>query len=411
MQLPEIEFHYGAAQPLCLPFDADRFRSFHAGPSALADVGAAARTALTDPCDFPPLTSMCVPGDQLILVLDRNLPHAAAIVAEVVPLACEAGVDPARLTLLQPAHWHSRTLADPRSELSASLRQTVQWKIHDPTEKDGTGYLATSVGGERIYLSRTVLDADLVVPLFAAGFDSVVGYRNPGCLLYPGLSSVEAFTKSLGEGHRELRPEDDRPLRQLGEEICWLLGIQFAIGAAPSRRPGGVSAVWAGQWEAVQRQSRQFVDRAWKVSLDQRVETVVLSVSGPAETVGWEEIGAALDAAQHLVMRDGRIVILSSLQAAPGPGMDIVRSSRSPKAALQRLRQESPPDLVSSAQLASAAAWARVSLLSRLETSLVDDLLLTPLTSPAEAERLIALCDDVVLIDGGEHVCGEIVAE
>lgn len=411
MQLPEIFLHYGGEQPLGLTFDADRFRSFHAGPSGVPDVSVAVLSALSEPCEYPPVTAMCVPGDRMILLLDRQVPQAASLVSQLIPMVCESGVDPTQLTILQPAHWHHQTWIDPRSELPENLRKDVQWKIHDPTANDSTGYLATSSTGERIYLARDILDADLVLPVFTAGFDSVLGYRSVGSLLFPGLSNVEAFTKALGEGHRELRPEDDRPLRQLGEEICWLLGVQFALGVVPGREAESLAAIWAGQWEAVQRKTRQFIDHAWKVSLDQRAETVVLSVSGRSGFVSWEEIGAALEVAQNLVLRDGRIVLLSSLSSLPGPGMEILRSSRSPKAALQRMRKESPPDLVASAQVASAIAWAKVSLLSQLETSLVEDLLLTPLTSTAEVERLIATADDVVLVNAGEHVSGEIVEE
>ena len=36
-------------------------------------------------------------------------------------------------------------------------------------------------------------------------------------MFYPGLSNTEAFTKSLGQGHSELGPDDDRPLRQLDD--------------------------------------------------------------------------------------------------------------------------------------------------------------------------------------------------
>lgn len=411
MQLPEIQLHYGSAQPLRLPFDGDRFRSFHGGPSALADRRAAVRDALSQSEDFPPLSALCVPGDRAVVVLDRTLPCPEAVLTEVVSTCCASGVEPQDLTILQPANWRGRTPTDPRLHLPQEFRSRVRWKIHDPTRADSTGYLANSVAGERIYLARELLDADLVIPLFAAGFDSVLGYRSPGNLLFPGLSTVEAFTRSHGEGHCELRPEDERPLRQLGEDVCWLLGIQYAIGVSPGCGADSMSAIWAGRLETVQRDARQFVSRAWRVQLERRAETVVAAVSKTSGCVDWDDLGAALAAAQHLVVRGGRILILSSLEAAPGPGADIVRSSRSPKAALQRLRKESPPDLVSSVQWASAAEFAQVYLLSRLDAALVEDLLVTPVESPKEAERWIAAAEDVVLIDGGEHVWGEIVSE
>ena len=388
MQLPDIRLNYGVEAPLRLAFDSDRFRSFHAGPPALTDAAAAIRAALRQPTDFPPLSALCVPGDRVTLVLDPDLPFAGLFLAEAVRILVGAGVSAQDITIVEPARSPPRALADPRRELPDDLRSAVAWKVHDPTAADATGYLANSVGGERIYLARELLDADLVIPFFAAGFDSVRGYQSPGGLLFPGLSTPDAFAKASGEGHRELRPEDDRPLRQLGEEICWLLGIQFAVAAGPSREADFAAAVWAGQLEAVQRQSQQFVNHAWKVALDRRAEAVVVSVSKSPEAADWEHIGAALAAAQQLVIREGRILVVSSLAASEGPGLDLARSCRSPKAALQRLRKESPPDLVASLQVASAADWARVSLLSRLEASTVEDLFLVPVETAAEAQRL-----------------------
>jgi nickel-dependent lactate racemase len=377
----------------------------------LTDVPQVVRAALNDPSDFPPLAAACVPGDRAVLVLDRGVACAADVVGEVVRTCCDAGADPNRLTILQPADWRRRAAEDPRSRLPNDLRAAVAWAIHDPTRADSTGYLASTSTGERVYLARDLLDADLVIPLYAAGFDSVLGYRGPGNLFYPGLSTLEALARSRGEGHPELRPEDDRPLRQLGDEISWLLGIQFAVCAAPGRGAGTVAAVWAGQVETVQRQAQQFVNHTRRIQLDRRAETVVVAVSGPAGRVGWEEVGSALEAAQHLVVRDGRILILSSLQTPPGPGMEIVRASRSAKAALQRLRKESPPDLVPSVQTAAASDWARVFLFSQLAPSVVEDLMITPVESLAQVERWIGLADDVVFIDGGEYVWGEIASD
>ncbi len=405
-----VDLHYGADEPLRLEYDGDRFASFHAGPAPLADEAGALRAAFTSPIDFPPLASMCVPGDQVVLVVDPNLPSLSAVLGGVVEQLGSAGVEPDGITILQPARGLAAPVVDPRIGLATSLRQIVRWKRHDPDDTKSCGYLAASSSGERIYLARELLDADVVVPIFAAGFDSLVGYRSPGSLIYPGLSLSDAIQKSLGEGHPELRPDSDRPLRQLTDELCWLLGLQFAIGVAPSRAPGRASAVFAGQFEAVQRQTQQFLDRSWMLQLERRADVVVVSVSTDADRVTWEEIGSAISLAQNLVQREGRILVVSSLAASPGPGLELLQSSRSAKAALQRMRKELPPDLLSCTQVAAAAAWSHVSLLSRLDADLVEEMQLAPVSTPDEALRWIDQAEDVVLIDAGEHWWGEIVS-
>lgn len=407
----EILLHTGNHEPWRLPFDGDRFRSFHGGPAPLARAAQTVHEQLNSPVDFPPFAAMCVPGDRVVLALDRHVPAGGQILAEMLHILEAAGADLAHTVILQPADWQRRDTPDPRLAVPERFRSSVQWRIHDATDSKGIAYLASTSGGERIYLARELVEADLVVPIYTAGFDPIVGWRCPGSLLYPGMSNADAFAKTRGEGHRELRPDNDRPLRQLVDEICWLLGVQFAVGSVPSRLPDQASAIFAGQFESVQRHSRQALNQAWMLQLDRRAETVVVAIAEPEGTVGWDEIGTALALAESLVMRDGRILVLSSLAAPPGPGLEVLKASRSAKAALAQLRKMHPPDLMSSLQIASAASWARVSLLSRLDSALVDDLQLSAVGSLAEAERLINQADDVVLIDGANRMWGEIVAE
>ena len=47
-----------------------------------------------------------------------------------------------------------------------------------------------------------------------------------------------------------------------------------------------------------------------------------------------------------------------------------------------------PPDLVSATQLASAADWARIYLLSGLDDDVVDELFLSPIANESEVRRL-----------------------
>ena len=60
-------------------------------------------------------------------------------------------------------------------------------------------------------------------------YDSLLGYRGTNSVFYPGLSNTEAIARTRGEGHSELGPDDERPLRQTIDEIAWLLGTQFSV--------------------------------------------------------------------------------------------------------------------------------------------------------------------------------------
>lgn len=388
---------------------ADQVILQQSGPAHTVDATAAVRAGLTQPLDFPPLSSALVQGDRVVLAIDRGLPQSAEIVSGIWPVLAESGIRPQDVLILQPGGWTSASQRlDPRNLLPETVRSAVRWEIHDPTIEGACGYLATTADGERIYLSHKILEADFVLPVTLAGFDPLQGTRSPMSVLYPGLSTPEAFAKTHGQGHRELRPEDDRPMRQRIEEIGWLLGVQFAVQLIPGGRRGTTGDVLAGGAEAVQRQVLKQLNEGWRVQWPARAETVIVTVPTVGESATWQDVGLAVDVARNVVEHGGKIVVLSDLQAPPGPGMEQLRGQASPRAALQPLREQAPPDLQAAAQWAAAADWARIYLLSRLDSDLVEELFAVPLRDVSEVERLLATTEDCALITTAQSTFAEI---
>lgn len=379
------------------------------GPPALLDSAAAIAEVIAQPLDFPALNQALVPGDRVTIVLDRHVPSAAEIIAALWKVCLTAGVAAEDVLILQPIDLTSARPSDPRRLLPEGARDAVVWKIHDPTDDQGIGYLAASADGERIYLAREVLDADFVLPIGRLGFDPVQGRRSAMSSFYPGLSNTEAFAKSRGQGHSELGPDEERPFGQRIQEIGWLLGVQFVIQSMPSSGHGGAAAVLAGTTDAVAQRGRTVLDASWRVRFDQRGETAIVTIPATVDDVsGWEQLGNALEAACRLVVREGRIIVLSDLAAEPGPGIQLLQSCRSAKAALQPLRKESPPDLVPASQIAAAADWASIYLLSKLPPTSVEEMFMTPLENESEVTRLIKTCDGCIVLSGAQHASPEV---
>ena len=135
-----------------------------------------------------------------------------------------------------------------------------------------------------------------------------------------------------------------------------------------------------------------------------RAETVVVAVEADAAGHGWNQVAAALAVARRLVTRDGRIIVLSELAESPGEGIELLRHSEEPREAFRPLRQTSPPDLLAATQFAQAADWARIYLLSRLDSDLVEDLFCVPVESAAEVARLLAGSDEpCVFLGSAQH--------
>lgn len=390
---------FGRAQSLELTIQADRVIWQHYPPAALDDLPMAVQNALAAPIDFPALSQAVIPDDRVVIAVETSTPGLETVIAGIWNVLSERGVEPENLTILQPSGG-----TDPRTGLPEPIRGRVIWKEHNPTDKDELAYLASTTSGERIHLARLVTDADVVLSVGRIGFDPVLGFSGTNSAFYPQLSDADAIVKARGQGHIELEPEDSRPLRQVVDEVGWLLGSQFTVQTVPAAS-GGVAAVLAGAFEPVFRRGREFVTRELLVTPDTRSDLVVVSITDDAAGHGWAQIGAAIAAARRLVVRDGKILVLSQLSEEPGPGLQIIQQVESAADAIKPLRLETPIDLIPATQISGAVEWADVYLLSELDEHTVEELFMIALGGPDEAIRLIeSTSGSVALLEDAHNV-------
>ena len=173
-----------------------------------------------------------------------------------------------------------------------------------------------------------------------------------------------------------------------------------------------MAGVWAGWPESVFRAARECLETSWRIEVDERSDIVVASIESDAGGHGWDQVGRALAVARNLVTRDGRILLLTDLDETPGDGVKLIRGADAPAEALSPIESLAPSDLVPATQCAEATDWARVYLLSQLDSELVEDLFITPLEHPDEVRRLLAQPGQCVIVENAQHAYGRVrVAE
>lgn len=403
-----IRLHYGTDGVFETTLPTDRIALFQPAPEARANFVEQLRDRLQVPLELPSFRQFFTPGDRVVLALDRHTPESARLIEAVWEQIASAGIDPESVAILQPAAIDGVLQPDPRRLLPPEVRERVSWRVHDATDERQRAYLASTARGDRVYLARELVDADVVVSVGVIAYDAVIGYRGTSSVFYPGLSSVDAIRKLLGQGHSELGPEDDRPLRQEMDEVAWLLGNMFTIQVIPARAHGVVE-VLAGANDAVLAHGKELLAQEWRVSLPERAAMVVVSIDEDDAGETWWHLGAALETARNLVTRGGRIIVLSQLRGELTPGLELLRVSRDARSALQPLSKSQPPDMVTAMQIARAADWAKVYLLSRLEPSVTEELFLFPLENEKQVSRLLADPGPCVFIESAQHTYGEIL--
>jgi nickel-dependent lactate racemase len=350
---------------------------------ALPDPAAAVRASLEAPHGFPSLRRALTPDDHVAIVVEEHLPHFVDLLTAVLEHVTQAGVAPAAITLVCPPS----SPGQPWLERLPDAFEEVRLEVHDPTDRRRLSYLATTKHGRRIYLNRTVVDADQVVVLSGRGYDPLLGYRGGEAALYPALSDEVTAQDTAARLLLDPPGTAAAPLRKVAAEVAWLLGAPFLVQIIEGTGED-IDHVVSGLADTSAEGQRLF-DARWRVTVDRPAETVVASISGDPARHDFADLARALACAARVVRSGGRIVLLS--QAAPplGPGAAILRQADDPGRALEALRRAKPRDLAAGFLWASAVQQAQVYLLSGLDPEAAEELFTTPLDHAGQVQRLL----------------------
>lgn len=371
--------------------------------TSVADI---CRQAFENPLGFPELVRCVVPGDRVAIVVDPETPFAADLVAslwEQLQTVPDGGVS---ITLLLPEDASGLGWKWLRDQLPIHIQQQVTVHVHNPGDSSQISYIASSSGGERIYLNRLLSDADMIITVGVITFDSLLGFRGTSSILYPAFADAPTVQAAQSQGHPELTPEQQRPFRELIDEVGWLLGTQFTVQVIP-----GVgcspAAVLAGLPEDVLNRGKELVESLWRVSVPEMLDGVVISVPG-SPSFGWRQLGLALEQASSIVVQGGRIVVVADLPVPEGPAATMLRRCQEPEELLKPLRREPTSDSTEIAQLIQAQRRARIYLLSGLPAEIVEELGMIPLADAAELKRLVSTIPDCQFIPDANYAWCEI---
>ncbi len=381
-------------QHLDVDVTADKVIAVRGGAPApaLADPVATMRGALEEPVDFPPLRRALTPDDHIAVVIDERVPQLARLLVPVLEHLRAGGVPPEAITLvcLPPSS------GQPWLEEVPDEFQDVHVEVHQPGDRRKLSYLATTRQGRRIYLNRSVVDADQLVLLTRRTYDPLLGYGGGAGALYPGLSD-EATRQELAAHLRLDAPGPDPwEVRREATEVAWLLGAPFLIHVIEGRG-GDIAHVLAGAAQSSVAAER-LLDARWRVSVDRPAELVVASVGGDPAGLDAEALARAFFAAARVVKPGGRIVLLTEATPALGRGFELLRQGDDPAAAQRLLLRERPADLSAGFMWASAAARARLYLLSGLPAEVAEEAFATPLEQAPEVQRLLDAADSYLFL-------------
>ena len=358
--------------------------------------------ALMSPLGLPRLHDCVVDGDRVVIVADPQTPSLLEIITQVMEAFQSVENDGVSVTILLPADPRAESWKELVTNCPVHMQGKITLVIHDPGDSSQCGYLASSAAGNRVYLNKHLLDADLVVSIGTIGFDSQLGYRGTSSVIFPAFSDRQTIREFHGSGHPELTPDERRPMRDLIDEIGWLLGTQFAVQVIPAE-DGTAGRILAGMPSEVQQVGQDLLDKSWRMAVDEPAELVVLSIPcalGAQTTADWRNLGLALEMASRITSPSGRIAIVADLAEPEGPAAGMLRRTAHPEELLKPLRREPTEDAFEITQLILACERATVYLLSHLPDEVVEEMGMFALGAPGELQKLVDSCKRSAAVPG-----------
>ena len=377
------------SEPWTLTVPPDRAVPLTREPFAApaASPGQLVRDALEKPFHFEALRRALTPDDRVTVVIDPRLPHLAEMLAEVLRHLGSAGISPAAVTVVSPPNAPATWIDELPDEFADVTAET-----HDPADVKKLAYLATTKGGRRLYLNRSLVEADFMILLTGRRFDPFSGYAGAEAAVFPALSNEEtraAFAGEFTTGSPEVAEGE-------AAETAWLLGTPFLVQVIEGEG-GTVQEVVAGLYDsAAEGVKRQ--DARWRGTVAEEAETVVAAVSGEPADVAFFDLAKALATAARVVRKGGRIALLTTAAPDLGPGAQLLRTLEGPVGAKKLLAQEKPDDWAAAALWAFAAKRASVFLASGYPDDVAEELFATPIRTASEVQRLIDTGGRVLLI-------------
>jgi nickel-dependent lactate racemase len=377
------------SEPWTLTVPADREIALNREPFAApaASPGQLVRDALERPFDGQGLRRALTPDDRVTVVIDPRLPHLAEMLAEVLRHLGTAGVQPAAVTVVSPPNAPETWIDELPDEFADVTAET-----HDPADPKKLAYLATTKGGRRVYLNRTLVEGDFIIALTGRRFDPARFYAGAEVALFPELSDEETRAANAGP----FNPSAPWTGGEESREVAWLLGTPFFVQAIEGEADT-IQEVVAGLVES-STEGRHRQDARWRATVPERAEVVVAAVSGARGRITFLDLARAAANAARVAQPGGRIVLLTDASPNLGEAAEWVRAMSEPKTPGARLVKEKPADWADCKLWCFATGKVGMFLASGYPDEVAEELFATPIRTPAEVQRLIDSAASVIVI-------------
>lgn len=361
-------------------------------PSAAESPAALLQSALENPVGLnAPLRRALTPDDRITIVVDEQLPNLGVLLRGFLEHLTAAHIDPRSVTLLVAKPSAQSWLDDLPDEYG-----DVKVEVHVADDRDKLAYLATTKAGRRVYLNRSLVDADVVAVLSARRFDPTFGYSGAEVSIFPALADEESQAASAAEFLKGLPKEKRAVARAESLEILKLLGSTFLLQAIEGLGDT-ITAVVVGLADST-KAGVELLREYWSGTVNAEADLVIATISGSSDRIAFSDLAKAAAAGKKVLAPQGRLVVLSSAAPVLEEAAELLRKASTPASAHKRIAIAKPAEPAAANLWVHAANNAHLFVKSGWPDELAEELFATPLHTVTELQRLIDAAKRVLIL-------------
>jgi nickel-dependent lactate racemase len=321
-----IELAFGkTGLPVDLP-EGYQYRVLEArSAKPLADASAAIEEALDRPIASPPMGELARgKSTAAISVCDITRPAPNRQTLPPVLRRLEAaGVTRDGITILIATGLH-RPATDPEIREICGEEIAARYRVvnHHARELSEHRYLGETASGTPVYIDERFVSADLHITLGFVEPHLMLGYSGARKLVAPGLAAQETIKvlhspKFMRDARACEGSIDDNPLHRELLEIAGMARHDFILDVALARTRE-IAGVFAGHPVEAHRRGVEFVSRVMLEQIDGPVDAVITTAAGYPLDLTYYQAIKGITAAQHIVKRGGRILLVAACEEGSG---------------------------------------------------------------------------------------------
>lgn len=374
--------------------DSTSIRRLKRLPTAILDLNESIDSALRQPIGIDGLDQLIVSGDTVALAVDPTLPD----LLQLVPALCRWLVEHTTLaSCIQVVIPVSEQLAE---ALVESLRKNgldeVQVIRHDLDDVNSVSYVAADDEAQAIYISRALVDADVVIPVSRMRSPQSLDYLG-AFSTFPLFSNRETFG-NLNSALRLSDPEQHLGLVQRTDQAAWWLGVMVAIQVEPTAR-NQVASVLCGLLESVNEAAVARTSAQPLPSTECDLIVACLDRTVPE----WSDLARAIHAALKYCTHGGSIVLCTELSAPVGPALRRLREAQVDRSQIaKKVSKDSSDDALVAGVILEATRDHHLYLVSKHRSSTVENLGMAVLSDQMQLAQLAKQFSNIGILDSAE---------